>query len=261
MNFSFVDVERDGAALTIKFKRPEKRNAISKAVMDDFIAAVESVDDDPDIFGIIIAGHPNFFSAGADLNEALVEQSTPALGVKYMAKWRKFNSTLENSSKPVIAAVEGFCMTGGFELILACDLRIAAENATFAITSAKIGTVPGAGATQRLPRLAGIGNALEILFAAEPIDVHHAYRVNLINKVVPVGEALNEAKRIVQVYATRGPLSLKLLKRAVYRGMQMPINEALEFESFVVNTIYQSKDKQEGITAFLEKRKAVFKGE
>jgi enoyl-CoA hydratase/carnithine racemase len=107
----------------------------------------------------------------------------------------------------------------------------------------------------------GTANALEILFQGDPIDAQHAYRIGLLNKLVPAGQALAEAKKMVRVYENRAPLSLKLLKRAVYSGMQMSLDEAIEFESFIVTTIYQTKDKQEGISAFLEKRKAAFKGE
>lgn len=260
MTYNSINVERDGSALVIKLNRPEKRNAISNQVMGEVLHAIDSVESDASIFGIIVTGGDQFFSAGADLNEVLLEMDTPDSGVKYSTKWRRLNSALENSPKPVIAAVEGFCMTGGFELTLACDLRIAGEGARFAITSAKIGTVPGSGGTQRLPRIVGTGNALEILLTGEPIDAKHAYRIGLLNKLVPAGQALVEAKNMIRVFEHRAPLSLKLLKRAVYNGMQMSLNDAIEFESFVVNTIYQTKDRLEGITAFLEKRQAVFKG-
>ena len=139
-------------------------------------------------------------------------------------------------------------------------LRVAGEGSTYGITSAKIGTVPGSGGTQRLPRIVGIANALEILFSAEPIDAQHALRIGLLNKLVAKGEALAAAKAIVDLYEQRAPLSLKLLKRAVYAGMQMDLADAIEYESFIVTTIYQSKDRDEGISAFLEKRKARFTG-
>ena len=130
-----------------------------------------------------------------------------------------------------------------------------------AITSAKIGTVPGGGGTQRLPRIVGIGHALEILFSADPIDAQHAMRIGLLNRLVPTGEALSAAKAMVKVYEDRAPLALRMLKSSVYAGVEMNLRDAIEFESFVVNTIAQTSDRQEGITAFLEKRKAVFKGE
>jgi len=164
------------------------------------------------------------------------------------------------SKKPVIAAIEGFCMTGGLELALACDLRVGGRDSTYAITSSRIGTVAGAGGTQRLPRIVGEAYALEILFAADPISAEEAYRMGLINRLTDKGRALDEAKAMIDLYATRAPLSLALVKRAVRRGMQMDLASGLELETFLVSTIYGTEDKQEGISAFLEKRKANFKG-
>jgi enoyl-CoA hydratase/carnithine racemase len=177
-----------------------------------------------------------------------------------MALWRRFHRTLEELSKPVIAAIEGFCLTGGFELTLACDLRIAGEGSSFGITSSKIGTVPGSGGTQRLPRIVGVSNALEMLFSGDPIDAAHAQRIGLINRLVPKGQALQAAKDLVGHYATRAPLSHKLMKRAVYAGMQMDQGSAIEYEAFIVTSIYQTRDRLEGINAFLEKRPARFEG-
>lgn len=261
MSYEVIKIDRDGAAFVITLNRPEKRNAINLQVMDEIERAVGEADADRNIFGIIITGGDRLFSAGADLNDALHEMGTPVRGIGYMTRWRQLNASLEQASKPVIAAIEGFCMTGGFEMTLACDLRVAGEGASFGITSSKIGTVPGAGGTQRLPRIVGIGHALEILFSGDPIDAQHAFRIGLLNKLVPAGKALDTAKDMIRVYENRAPMSFRLLKRTVRAGMQMSLNDAIEFESYVVTTIYQTNDKQEGITAFLQKRKAVFKGE
>jgi enoyl-CoA hydratase/carnithine racemase len=152
-------------------------------------------------------------------------------------------------------------MTGGLELALAADLRVAGEGSTFAITSARIGTVAGAGGTQRLPRVVGISNALDMLFAAEPIDAVEALRIGLINRLTERGGALKKALEMAELYATRAPLSLAFVKRVVHRGMQMDLASAIEFETFLVTTVYGTKDKQEGITAFLEKRRPSFSGE
>lgn len=143
---------------------------------------------------------------------------------------------------------------------MACDLRVGSSGASFAITSSKIGTVAGAGGTQRLPRIVGTARALDILFAAEPIDAQEAYRIGLINRLCADGAAIETAKKMVQVYTQRAPLSLALVKRAVHRGMQMDVDSGIDFEAFVVATIYGTEDKQEGISAFLEKRTASFKG-
>jgi enoyl-CoA hydratase/carnithine racemase len=228
--------------------------------MDEIEHALDALNNDDAVRGIIFTGGDTFFSAGMDLNTAK-ELGSPKKFTDFMSHWRRLNKAQEEHNKPIIAAIEGFCFTGGLEFALACDLRIASQNATFAITSSKIGTVAGAGGTQRLPRIVGVANALEMMFSADPFDAEYAYRVGLINKLVPNGQALIEAKKMVDLYSQRAPLSLRFVKRAVYAGMQMSLTEAIEFEGFIVNTIYTTNDKLEGISAFLEKRPAKFRGE
>lgn len=252
--------ERDGAAVIIRFNRPEQRNAINVRTMQDMLDALAKADKDPTIRGVIITGGDQYFSAGADLREAPRMMSAPGTAIELMTLWRHLNAAIETLSKPVIAAIEGFCLTGGFELAIACDLRVAGQGSTFAITSAKIGTVPGSGGTQRLPRLVGVSKALEILLSADPIDADHAYRIGLLNQLVEKGQALSAAKALVKRYEERAPLSHKFLKRAVYAGMQMDLASAIEYESYIVTTIYQSQDRHEGISAFLEKRQPRFSG-
>jgi enoyl-CoA hydratase/carnithine racemase len=258
-SYNTLRVDNDGPACVITLNRPQRRNAISIEMMDELVDAMRALDGDGDVRGVIITGGDEYFAAGADLNEAL-EIKTAEQGVDYFRRWHRVCDALETSKKPVIAAIEGFCMTGGCELVLACDLRIGGRGSTYAITSARIGTVAGAGGTQRLPRIVGSAYALEILFAAEPFTAEDAYRMGLINRLTEKGDALAQAKKLVELYATRAPLSLALVKRAVHRGMQMDLASALEFETFLVTTIYGTQDKQEGISAFLDKRKADFKG-
>lgn len=259
MGYETIIVEKDGPALVITFNRPEKRNAISTVVMGELIAAAEAADDDPEIRGIIVSGGNEFFSAGADLKDAQsLEFPSQTLG--YLKKWHRTCRTFEEHNKPVIAAIEGFCMTGGCEFALACDIRVGAEGSSYAITSARIGTVAGAGGTQRLPRIVGPAKALELMFDAESIDAQEAYRIGLINKLVSKGDALAAAKRMVDHYATRAPLSHAFIKHTVYTGMQMDLVSSLDYESFIVATIYESEDRREGIDAFFQKRTAQFKG-
>ncbi|OFZ89361.1 MAG: hypothetical protein A3F74_04220 [Betaproteobacteria bacterium RIFCSPLOWO2_12_FULL_62_58] len=259
MTYSTLRTECSGAACIITLNRPEKRNAVSIRMMDEIISAAKQAEGDPSVRAVILTGTDSFFSAGADLNEVL-QVKTPVEGLAYFERWHRLNSTLEDLGKPVIAAIEGFCMTGGLELALACDLRVAGEGSKFAITSSKIGTVAGAGGTQRLPRLVGSANALDMLFSADPIDASEAYRIGLINRLVPKGQALAECKRMVRVYEQRAPLSLKLIKRAVHTGVKMDLASALELETSIVTLIYGTEDKQEGVSAFLEKRDPKFQG-
>lgn len=259
MDYQTILTSQDGPSCVITLNRPDKRNAVSVLMMQELTAALKAAESDDAVRGVIITGGGSFFAAGADLNEAL-QVKTAAQGMAYFRKWHALNATIEELAKPVIAAIEGFCITGGLELALACDLRIGAEGSSYAITSSRIGTVAGAGGTQRLPRIVGIGHALDILFSAEPIDAKEAHRIGLLDRLTPKGGALEGARALVNVYAQRAPLSLALVKRAVHTGMQMDLASGIELETFLVTTIYGTEDKQEGISAFLEKRAARFKG-
>jgi enoyl-CoA hydratase/carnithine racemase len=259
MNYETLIVTRDDAVGVIQLNRPEKRNAISFKMMDELEAALEGMAEGNETRAVIITGGDSFFSSGMDLN-ALKDVGSPREFTAYMTRWRRLNKAIETNARPVIAAIEGYCFTGGLELALACDLRVGAEGSSYAITSSKIGTVPGAGGSQRLPRIVGIPNALDILFSGDPVDAQRAQSMGLLNRLTPKGGALATAKELARVYATRAPLSLQFSKRAVYAGMQMPLAEAIEFEGFLVNTIYVSNDKREGIVSFLEKRPPRFTG-
>jgi enoyl-CoA hydratase/carnithine racemase len=259
MAFETILTSKDGSAYIITLNRPERRNAFSVKMMEELAAACRASEEDASVRAVIITGGTEYFSAGADLNEAMAIKSTKD-GVDYMTHWERLNNTVERLGKPVLAAIEGFCMTGGWEFVMACDIRVASENATFALTSSRIGTVPGAGGTQRLPRQVGVGAALEILFAAEPISAKEAHRIGAVNRLTPVGGALAEAKAMIKVYEKRAPLSLAYAKRAVRAGMQMDMASAIEFERFLVTAVYGTADKNEGIGAFLEKREAKFQG-
>jgi enoyl-CoA hydratase/carnithine racemase len=254
-----IVVSRNEAAAVIQLNRPSRRNAISLQMMSEIAAALGEAEREPAVRTVIITGGAECFSAGADLNEALEVRSVPS-AMDFLGNLHRLNNRIETLDKPVIAAIEGFCMTGGLELALACDLRVAGEGSSFAITSARIGTVPGAGGTQRLPRIVGKANALEMLFSAEPIGCAEAFRIGLINRRTDRGGALNGALAMARVHAERAPLSLALLKRAVHRGLQVDIESGLELETFLVASIYTTEDKQEGISAFLEKRKPQFRG-
>jgi enoyl-CoA hydratase/carnithine racemase len=170
------------------------------------------------------------------------------------------NSRIENARKPVIAAINGFCLTGGHEVALACDVRVAGETARFGITSSKIGSVAGAGGTQRLPRTIGMERAKDMLFSADFIDAETAERIGLISRVVAPDRVLDEALARVDAYAARAPLSVWYAKMAVNRGMQMALPPALEFERHLTASLFTTADRIEGISAFLEKRDANFKG-
>ncbi len=259
MDYETIVTRRDGPALTVTLNRPARRNAISLAMMDEIEAAAAHARTDDSVRALIITGARNCFSAGVDLNDALAVRS-PEDCENFFGRLHRLNATLEDLPKPVIAAIEGFCFTGGCEMALACDVRIAGEGASFAITSARIGTIPGAGATARLPRIVGIAKALELMLSAEPIAAAEACRIGLINRMTRAGEALDAAHGQAAAYARCAPLSHALIKRAVRQGMQTDLAGALRLEQALATEIYRSEDKQEGISAFLEKRAPIFKG-
>ncbi len=259
MEYNTLKLTHDGTTSIIWLNRPQKRNAITFEMMDELEGLLSDLGDRAETRGIIITGGDSVFSSGMDLN-ALKDVGSPKEFTDYMSRWRRLNKAIEDNPRPVLAAIEGYCFTGGLELALACDLRIGAEGSSYAITSSKIGTVPGAGGTQRLPRIVGIPNALDILFSADPVQAQRALEMGLLNRLAPKGGALAMALEMTRVYAERAPLSLRFSKRAVYAGMQMPLAEAIEFEGFLVNTIYVTNDKREGMLSFLEKRPPKFTG-
>ena len=209
MSYETILVTQDGPSRVITLNRPDRRNAVSLRMMDEIIQASREAETDPAVFAVVLTGGTTLFSAGADLNEAL-QVRTPDQGTKYFGSWHRLTRALETLGKPVIAAIEGFCITGGCELAMACDLRVAGSGAKFSITSSRIGTVAGAGGTQRLPRLVGPAKALELLLSAEQIDAGEAHRIGLVNRLVPAGQALNTTQEIANVYAQRAPMSLRL---------------------------------------------------
>lgn len=259
MEFENILVAKEDAAFVLTINRPAKRNSLSVATVDEISRAVQAADKDPEVRGIIISGGIDFFSSGADLNEALAVESADDADA-FFGGANRLCEQLEGTSKPVIAAIEGFCFTGALEISLACDIRIGGRGSTYAITSSRIGTLAGFGGTQRLPRLIGPANAIEMLFLAEPLAAEDAHRIGLINRLVVKGAALAEAKAMVAVFVERGPLSLAYAKRAIRHGLEMDIRSAVAFEFSLVSQMYRSEDKREGISAFLEKRRPNFAG-
>ena len=259
MGFKTVTVCREGSSLVVTLNRPDRRNAINLRMIEELIDATRQAGEEPSVRSMVITGGNECFSAGADLKDLLAVESATECAA-YFRQLHRMNDVLEKLEKPVIAAIEGFCMTGGCEMALACDIRVAGERASFAITSSRIGTVPGAGATQRLPRIVGIGKALELMFSAEPINAREAHRIGLVNRLAPAGNALKEALAMAADYEQRAPLSHAFIKRAVRQGAQMDLASGLELEIFAATGIYGTEDRREGITAFLEKRAAQFKG-
>lgn len=259
MTYKTIKVERNGPAGILTLNRPDKLNALSQELIGEVVAALGELDTDDAIRGIIITGSEKAFSTGADLNDGIKMKTLPDT-FRYQLHQRRLTEAIERNSKPVVAAVAGYCLTGGFELALACDIRIAAENAQFGITSAKIGSVAGLGGTQRLPRLIGAGRAKELLFTADFIDAREADRIGLLNRVVPLEKLMPEALRLVSRFAERAPLSIWLMKRAVDVGMNVDLESALSFEGHCTALSFTTEDRAEGWDSFLQKRPVRFSG-
>lgn len=257
--YQTIQVEQRGPACVIRLHRPEKLNAVSLQMAGEIDGALTEAVATASVSAVVLAGSDKTFSTGADLNDAVALPGAAAMH-EFLRRHKALHARIELLAKPVLAAIEGYCLTGGLELAMACDCRIAGEGSQYGITSSKIGSVAGWGGTQRLPRLIGVAKAKELMFLAEFIDAAEAFRLGLVNKVVGRGQALAEAVRWCEVMAERAPLSLKLMKTAAQQGMQMDLASALEFETGLTTAIFMTADREEGMRAFLEKRKPVFKG-
>lgn len=255
-----VLVERHGSSAIVRMNRTEKQNALSRALFEAIDGAIAMLDDDASVRGIVITGNEKVFSTGGDLKEALAIRTVEDTR-KWLELFRRVNERIESIGKPVIAAIHGYCVTGGLEMALACDIRIAATNAQFGITSARIGTVAGAGGPQRLARLIGPEWTKELLFSGDFIDAETALRIRLVSECVPPERVIPRALERLESYARRAPLSISYSKAAVNNGLQMPLEYALAYERQMTTTLFTTDDRKEGQAAFLEKRTPTFKGE
>lgn len=258
MAYETILAERQGSTWVLTMNRPDRKNAVSLRMMQELTSALDEAERDAESRCVILTGGTEFFSSGRDLKE--LAQSSPAEREAGRIALRSLTGKIETLKRPVIAAIEGHCLTGGLELAMTCDIRVAAKGASFGITSARLGTVPGFGGTQRLPRLVGMSRAMEILFSAEPIDVDEAWRIGLVNRKCDRGTALAEALRMAETYGERAPLSLAMLKRAVREGMDMEFAASLDLERELGDALAATSDRAEGMAAFLEKRRPRFQG-
>lgn len=252
-------IERRLPAAIVTFNRPDKQNALSAAVLRAIDEQLAALDGDVDVRGVVLTGNQKVFSTGGDLKEAL-EIKSIADTRAWLEAFQRANARIESLSKPVIAAINGYCVTGGLELALCCDIRIAGTGAQFGVTSSRIGTVAGAGAPARLARLVGPAWAKEMLFSGNFIDADTALRIGLVSEVVAPDAVLGNALAKIDIYAQRAPLSICYAKMAVNNGLQMGLESALHYERQLTTTLFTTEDKQEGMAAFLEKRAPDFKG-
>src|SRR5215472_7352364 len=246
---------KDGVAV-VTINRPDKLNALNDQVMAD---AAEKIATDPAIQGTILTGAgPKSFVAGADISD--LSRQGPFDGKARAVRGQGVLRRLETCGKPVIAAVNGYALGGGCELAMACHLRLASETAKFGQPEVKLGIAPGYGGTQRLPRLVGKGVAIQLILTAEMIDAAEAYRIGLVNKVVPADQLLAESEKMLRGILSMGPLAVRLSLEAIDQGLEMTLDEGLLLEANHFGLLAATQDTKEGLSAFLEKRAAKFTG-
>ena len=249
---------KDGIAF-VTINRPDKLNALNDQVMLELSSAVDRITTEAEIKGAILTGAgPKSFVAGADIGD--LARQGPFDGKARAQRGQAVLRRLETCGKPVIAAINGFALGGGCELAMACHMRIAGENAKFGQPEVKLGIAPGYGGTQRLPRIVGKGVALQLILTGEMIDAPEAYRIGLVNKVVPSGDVLAESEKMMRGILAMGPLAVRLALEAVDQGLEMTLDEGLLLEANHFGLLAATADMKEGTTAFLEKRAAKFQG-
>ena len=243
---------------TITVNRPDKLNAVNAVTILELGEVIEEVRSRDDIGGAILTGAGKAFVAGADISELASQQ--PLDAKRRALRGQGIFARFESSPKPIIAAVNGFALGGGCELAMSCHLRIASEFAKFGQPEVKLGICPGYGGTQRLPRLIGKGRAMQLLLTGEMIDAAEAYRIGLVNKVVPAADLLSTADAMIRAMLANGPLALGLCIEAVNRGYDASIEDGLNLEANHFALLSGTKDMAEGTAAFLAKRPAAFEG-
>src|SRR5262245_46109325 len=259
MAFENLIVDRDGAVSILTINRPKVLNALNGPTLDELATAIDESRRDDSVRVIVLTGSGDrAFVAGADINELAVQ--TPVGGREHARKGQALFDRIERLGKPVIAAVNGFALGGGCELAMACTIRLAADSAKFGQPEINLGLIPGYAGSQRLPRLVGRGRALELLLTGNPIAADEAFRIGLVNRVVPAAQLLTEAKSLAQLLAGKAPVASRYILDAVAGGLDMSFADAQTYEATLFGLVASTEDMREGTRAFLEKRKPVFTG-
>ena len=254
-----LQLERDGAVAIVTVNRPKVLNALNFQTLDELRRTILALRHDESVRAVVLTGAgEKSFVAGADVNELAVQ--TPSAGRDHAMRGQHVFDLIENMGKPVIAAINGYALGGGCELAMACTIRIAADTAKLGQPEINLGIIPGYAGTQRLARLVGKGRALELLLTGEQVTAQEAHRLGLVNRVVPAASLMTEARTLAATLATKPPLACRYIIDAVNKGLQMPFADAQVFEATLFGLVASTEDMREGTRAFLEKRKADFKG-
>lgn len=257
-NYETITIEKRGAVAILTINRPDKLNALNMKVHEEGVAALDALKSDDSVRVVVLTGSgEKAFIAGADISEFV--EATPVAQRDLFHERTLFN-TIDSFPKPVVAMINGFCLGGGNELALACDIRIGSEKARFSQPEINLGIMPGGGGTQRLARLIGEGRAMELCLLGDMIDAETAHRYGLLNHVFPIDQLEEETMKIAQMIAEKAPIALQLTKEAVKFASRSNLDEGLRREVDLFAICFSTEDKKEGVAAFLEKRKPVFKG-
>ena len=257
--FETLLYEKKDSIAYVTVNRPKVLNALSQRTWEDLRKAFEDAGEDPAVRGAILTGAGDkAFIAGADISE--LAHVTAVEAEKSSSYGQAVLDLIENLGKPVIAAVNGFALGGGCETAMACTIRVASENAKFGQPEVALGLLPGGGGTQRLPRLVGKGRALQLILSGEMISAQEAYRIGLVNEVVPATELIQRAEAILRKIFSNAPIAVKYSLEAVNKGLETSQAEGLSLEASLFGLCAGTEDKQEGTAAFLEKRKPQFQG-
>ncbi len=249
-------MSREGPIGIVQLNRPKVLNALSAALMEELVDAFEKLDKDETVSVLILTGGEAVFAAGIDLKEIAEANHIDLILSRRFELWDR----LRRIGKPIIAAVSGYCLGGGNELAMNCDIIIASDTAIFGQPEVNVGIMPGAGGTQRLTKIAGKFRAMEMILTGNSISAEEAYRIGLVNKVSTVKDLMDETRKIAVSIASKPPISVRAAKEAILKAEDTTMHIGLEFERKMFYTLFSTEDGREGLKAFLEKRRPVFKG-
>jgi enoyl-CoA hydratase len=260
MAFETLQVDREGPVVAVTLNRAKQLNAINRVMVRELDELATELEGDHTARVVIVTGAGDrAFLAGADITE--FQGPTPVQALAFSQRIQRLYSRIEALPQVTLAAVNGFALGGGCELTLCCDLVLASETARFGQPEINLGVIPGAGGTQRLARLVGLHRAKEICYLGEMIDAAEAYRIGLVNRVVPADRLLVEARALAEKLAARAPVALRMIKEAMNDGYDLDLPKGLALEAKAWAVAFSTADKREGVAAFLEKRKPAFTGE
>ena len=249
-------VEREEPIAVVLLNRPKQLNALSDELMDELVSELQRLDLDDSVRCIVLGGSERAFAAGADIGELARSSAIELYYARRVERW----DAIQALWTPLVAAVSGYCLGGGCELALSCDLIVASESAQFGQPETGLGIIPGAGGTQRLTRAVGKAKAMDVILTGRFLDAREAERAGLVARVVAREAWLEEAKRVARDIAAKGPVATRLAKESVDRAYEAPLSLGLEYERRLLYLAFASEDAREGLTAFVEKRKPEWKG-